>query len=117
MSMTRPDTLTGPTYCVIIENDQQMYVTVNHDEHGTPCEVFVRTDDPALFEWVTLVTVLITRLLRAEQPLEVIAAELQEIHSPRTRHWVPGGKGECPSLAARIGMVLARHIEAMKEAA
>lgn len=114
---SRPDTLTGATYIATLEDGKPLFVTINSDDSGTPCEVFVRMDNPDLFEWVTLVTVLITRLLRAGQPLDVVAAELQEIHSPSSRHFIPGGGGECPSLAARIGMVLAEHAERMREAA
>jgi hypothetical protein len=115
--MTRPDTLPGATYCATLDNGQPLFVTINSDESGNPCEVFVRMDNPELFEWVTLVTVLITRLLRAGQQLDTIANELQEIHSPSSRHFIPGGGGECPSLAARIGMMLAAHTERAKEAA
>ena len=113
----RPDTLNGATYRATLDDGKPLFVTVNSDENGAPCEVFIRMDNPELFEWVTLVTVLITRLLRAGQQLDTIADELQEIHSPKSRHFIPGGGGECPSLAARIGMILKSHLEQGREAA
>lgn len=110
--MTRDERLYGPTYMITMDDGRPLYITINHDAAGEPVEVFIRYDDPALFEWVTLTTTLITRLLRAGQSLETIAEELKEIHSPRTRHILPGsGNRMCPSLAARFGEVFAEHLK------
>ena len=103
----RPDTLRGRTYKASLDNGKPLYVTVN-EQDGRVVEVFVRLDEPEAFEWVTALTVLITRLLRAGEPLEAIAQDLQQVHSPRTAHWVKGVL--VPSLPARIGVVLERHL-------
>ena len=105
-SMQRPEKLDGPTYCVRLEDGKPLYVTVNEMD-GQPAEVFFRIDDPELFEWVTVLTVVISRALRCGEKLGTIAEDLMEIHSPRTNHFHRGQ--QFPSLAARIGSVLARH--------
>lgn len=104
----RPEVLQGVTYSAELESGKKVYITVNEHE-GNPYEVFIRLDDPELFEWMVALTLMITRALRAGETLKSIAKELEEIYSPRSRHFMPGGKGECPSLAARIGKVLAEH--------
>ena len=111
--MTRNEVLEGKTYHVRLDDNCPLFVTVNYQD-DKPFEVFVRCDEPEVFEWTTLTTILITRLLRAGESLQDIATELQEIHSPRTSHWLPGGKGRCPSLAARIGLVLEQHLRSEK---
>jgi hypothetical protein len=113
--MTRSDALLGSTYKVNLEGiehlqgGRDMFITIN-DQDGKPVEVFVRCDMPEVFEHVIALTILITRLLRAGEPLNVIAKELMEVHSPRTSHMMPRGGGPCPSLVARIGKVLLDHI-------
>lgn len=109
----RPHALSGATYKAVLKEGERMYITVNEHD-GEPFEVFVRLDDPDLYEWVGAVTVLITRLLRAGEALADIAKELQEIYSPLGSHFIPGG-GECPSVPARIGLVLAGHCEKAEE--
>ena len=68
-------------------------------------------DNPDTFEWVLGFTVMITRLLRAGEPLADIGKELMEIHSPVTGHHIPGDGKWCPSLIARIGGILLEHSE------
>lgn len=108
MPNLRPEKLDGATYKGHTHDGKPMYITVNEKE-GRPFEVFVRVDDPDLFEWMTALTVMITRCLRHGDTLAAIADELMEVHSPKTRHFVDGGKGEAVSLAARIGTVLKEH--------
>lgn len=104
----RNDVLTGATYKVRMEDGDHMYITVN-EQGGVPFEVFIRFDRAELHEWIAALTILITRLLRAGQDLPAIAAELQEIHSPASGHMIPGSPDWCPSLVARVGMVLMDH--------
>lgn len=107
----RASVIGGPTYKVTIETPERThsaYVTVNHQD-GQAFEIFIRTDQPQLYEWVNAVTLLVTRLLRLGVPLAEIAAELQTIHSGATSmHFLPGGE-RCISMVARIGNVLAKH--------
>lgn len=112
----RKPCLAGRTYKVRLPQDSEpdnrarLYVTVN-EQGGRAFEVFVRYDAPEPFEWVFAVSVLITRLLQAGVGLADIGRELQEIHSPATRHIMPGTSDWCPSLVARIGRTLERHAE------
>lgn len=105
---TRPDILNGVTYHAKLPEGKPLFITVN-ELNGKPYEVFIRMDDPNTFEWVVGFTIIITRLLRAGEPLDVIAHELMEVYSPVTMHQIPGGGGNCPSLIARIGKVLLDH--------
>lgn len=110
MSVERDEVISGPTYKVTLGDGSRMYITVN-EQAGKPFEVFVRYDDPNLYEWIALATVLITRLLRAGESLEAIGRELQEIHSPTSGHVIPGGREYSPSMVARIGRVFEGHGE------
>lgn len=105
------DVLHGHTYAVEIEDGQYFYVTINNVNHD-PSEVFIRFDVPEYYEWVTVLTVLITRLLEEQVPLSRIADDLREVQSPRTRHFIPGGGGEACSICDRIGRVFEKHLEA-----
>ena len=88
-----------------------MYITIN--DHGSikPFEMFARFDVPEHHELVTVITRMASMALREGVPAEVVAKELQDISSPTTRHIIPGTSETCPSITARIGQVLGRHIE------
>lgn len=109
MSVDRDEILPGPTVEVQIDNSRSMYVTLNY-QNGRPFEIFIRLDEPEMFEWVNTVTVLVSRLLRAGESLEDIAEDLTGIHSPRTQHM--RGREMIPSLSARIGMELIKMKDA-----
>lgn len=111
MIAERPEALSGTTRKFVVETEDHAYpvfVTIN-EQDGRPFEVFIRTDHPQLYEWITALTLLVTRLLRQGDSLEVIAAELQSVHSSATTmHFLPSGE-QCISMVARIGRVLAEH--------
>lgn len=87
-----------------------MYITIN-EHNGQPFEVFVRHDEPNSYEWIAALTTMLTRMLRAGVSLDVVAAELMEIHGPNTGHMIPGTSDWAPSLVARIGRAIGRHAE------
>lgn len=106
MQAPRNEVISGPTYAAKIDDDDDdttVFITVNF-QNEAPFEVFIRLDDPALYEWSTAVTLLITRALRAGESVCDIADELSEIHSPRTSHFYNGE--QFPSLMSRIGKIL-----------
>ncbi|MBE9538507.1 MAG: hypothetical protein IMF06_05450 [Proteobacteria bacterium] len=105
---TRPNQLDGPTYRVTLGDGSRMYVTIN-EHNGKPFEVFARYDDADKYEWLGALTTMITRLLRAGQPLEQIGKELLEIHGPESSHMIPGTREMAPSIVARIGRVFVNH--------
>jgi len=106
---SRPEKRGGPTYCAKMD-DGNMYVSVNHDD-GKPYEVFARYDKKEYHETVVLITRLVSMALREGVPLDVVARELKDIHSPVTQHILPGTTEMVPSLAARIGIVLESHVK------
>jgi hypothetical protein len=113
----RSDELTGTTRKIVIETMDHSYpvfITIN-EQNGRPFEVFIRTDHPQLYEWITALTLLVTRLLRQGDALDAIAAELQSVHSSATTmHFLPSGE-QCISMVARIGRVLSDHARSTHE--
>jgi hypothetical protein len=106
----RPDVLPGKTYkikAVTERGDITLYLTIC-DHFGVPFEIFVNSKNAELVEHMSVLTVFVSRMLRAGMPVEDIAADLEEIHSPFTGHLVPGS-GWCASLYARIGQQLLLH--------
>lgn len=101
--MTIERTSHGATRAARLEDGRVIYVTLDWDDDGRPFEVFVRLDDPKLFEWMIVVTRFISMAMREDVPLGLIIDELEQIESPDTRHHVPGTNEISPSLAARIG--------------
>ena len=91
--------------------EHTFYTTINHDDDGNVFEIFVRLDDQDLFEMITLVTRLVSMLMQAGVDPMVIAKDLQDVYSPVTRHIIPGTTVECPSIVARIGLLLEQHLE------
>jgi hypothetical protein len=97
----------GATHrAVMPDGGRRIYLTVNRDDDGKPFEIFARYDVPESFELIMVITRLASMALREGVPLQKIAAELSEIHSPITMHMVPDTLKLCPSLTARIGSML-----------
>lgn len=105
--------LPGATYKVVVETPERryrVYITIN-EQDGAPFEVFVRCDNPQLYEWITALTLLTSKLLQRGVSLKEIGQELQIIHSGATSsHFLPGGQ-RCLSMVARIGQILERHAD------
>ena len=108
----RDEVLEGATYKVVVE-DRRIYVTVN-EQNGEAFEIFVRCDIAELYEWITLVTLLVTRLLRTGAALAVVAKEMQQVHSSASSLHVLKDGSMCRSIVARLGDVLAAHAENSK---
>ena len=106
--------LSGAGYELKIDADTSVQININ-ERDGKPYEVFANNTGPVLFEWITALTILITRLLRAGQPLKDIGAELEEICGPKTSHMIPGTNIMSHSFVARIGRILRIHAEKLKE--
>lgn len=91
--INRDDKLKGYTKCIVVNDDIRVYLTLNFQD-DEPFEIFIRCDRPELYEWITLSTILITRLLREGTPIEIIVKELQDVHSAGvTNHMLSDGKG------------------------
>ena len=110
--IARQEELPGATYKVVVETPERryrVYVTINEQE-GRPFEVFVRCDHPQLYEWITALTLLVSKLLQRGMSLKEIGQDLQIIHSgAASAHFLPGGQ-RCISMVARLGRVMERHV-------
>lgn len=111
--LTRQEELPGATYKVVVETPERryrVYVTIN-EQDGRPFEVFVRCDHPQLYEWITALTLLVSKLLQRGMSLKEIGRELQIIHSgAASAHFLPGGQ-RCISMVARLGKVMEAHAD------
>lgn len=103
------ETLQGATYQGKTQ-EHTFYLTINHNDDGEVCELFMRLDDKDQFEMVQLVTRLCSMALKAGVAPLTVADELKNVYSPITRHIIPGTMTECPSIVARIGIMLEDHI-------
>ena len=90
--------------------DHTFYTTINSDKDGKVIEMFVSLDDKDLFEMMTLCTRLVSMSLRAGVDPMTIAQELKGVSSPVTSHMIPRTDIMCPSIVARIGYILEKHI-------
>ena len=105
----RPDMLTGLAYEIVMD---EIRVQININElEGKPFEIFIQNEGPVEFEWITAVTILVTRLLQAGYPLKQIGEELEGIYGPKTGHMIPGTDVKSPSFISRVGRVLRIHAE------
>jgi len=113
-NVDRPEVLPGATFK--LKNvptghgkTVNVYITIN-ELNGSTFEVFVNAKDANLSELLSLSTLTITEMLRNDIPLDRIVDRVMSVSSNNTGHMVPGGY--CPSLAARIGMVLKQWYDA-----
>ncbi len=104
----------GTTY-EVFANELPIFITINTDESGNIFELFVRIDDKDHFEIVNLVTRLVSMALRAKVDPLIIAKDLQSVYSMTTQHIITGTTILCPSIIARIGVVLEQHILTLKD--
>ncbi len=107
--MTIEKITNGKTYKNKTES-HTFYTTINHDEDGNLCEVFVRLDDPEHLELISVITRLCSMSFKAGIEPMVIAKQLQEVCSPTTKHIIPGTIKTANSITARIGMIIEEHI-------
>lgn len=103
----RPERLESMTYKAKIPDSQgrqlNVYVTISRLE-GEPYEIFLNCGHQDVYEYMSLMTLLISRMFQAKLPIEAIIHDLKNTFSPVTGHMTRGGY--CPSLAARIGLIL-----------
>ena len=129
--MTIESATNGATYAVYVD-ELPMYITINQQKikvfkvkenfidnafvwEMKITELFVRIDAKEHFEIVNLITRLASMALRSGVDPLVIAKDLQGVYSMTTQHIIPGTTILCPSIIARIGIVLENHIEFLNE--
>lgn len=102
----RPDVLLGETHKLKMQGiiDITIYLTVNMGENGKPYEVFFNTKNAEIIEHLIAVTLLISKMLQENIPINEIADCIINIASPFTSHMKKGGLAK--SMYARIGETL-----------
>ncbi|MEM7251320.1 MAG: hypothetical protein AAF493_07860 [Pseudomonadota bacterium] len=88
--------------------DVTIFLTIS-DQDGRAFEFFLNSADMELSEYLSVVSVLGSRMLRNGFPLEVVAQDLSDIASPVTGHIRKDGY--CNSLSHLIGETLIAHAE------
>jgi len=106
----REEILQGVTWKAEMPEKPHMYITLNHDEAGKLHEIFINYGHPEHYEMMRAIAVQTTRQLAAGVDPTVVVKDLKEIQSPSTNHFIPKGKGEAISLAARVGMIIEDHL-------
>ena len=108
--LERSEKLEGKTYKIKPVNvDHAYYITINN-ENGKPYEIFINSKNTNSFEWVALITRLISALMRSGQPIDFIIEEMKVIHTPEGGYFVKG-HGYVTSIVAEIGLILEKHIK------
>jgi hypothetical protein len=114
----RPEHLRGKTYKIkppIIE--EAIYITINDmvmpDGSLRPIEVFINSKDMQSFQWVSLLTRLVSALFRQPGPFPVfVLEEFLGTHDPHGSYIIPHSKGQkANSIAHHIGLVIQRHCQ------
>lgn len=103
----RESVLSGKTYKIKSpSSDSAMYVTIN-DHDGRPFEIFVNSKDTRHFQWVTVLTRVMSAVFRKGGDCAFLIDELRSIFDPNGGYFKKGKF--MPSLVAEIGEVLETH--------
>lgn len=116
----RPDVLESKTYKIrppVI--DCAIYITISDEiaEDGSrrPREVFINSKNVQSFQWVSLVTRLLSAQLRQDGPFpSFVIEEMLNTFDTDGGYIIPGAKGRrANSIVAHIGMVFEDHCKAL----
>lgn len=116
--MERPDNIQGKTYKIKPgDSDFAYYVTINDIVLDTgerrPYELFINTKDITHFQWVLLVTRLVSAIFRHGGNYLFILDEMKAVIDPKGGYFKKGA-GFMPSLVADIGSVIEQHIKGLQ---
>lgn len=104
----REPVLPGKTYKIKSpSSDSALYVTIN-DHDGRPFEIFVNSKDTRHFQWVTVLTRVMSAVFRNGGDCSFLIDELRSIFDPNGGYFKKGKF--MPSLVAEIGDVLETHL-------
>ena len=104
----REPVLPGKTYKIKSpSSDSALYVTIN-DHDGRPFEIFVNSKDTRHFQWVTVLTRVMSAVFRNGGDCSFLIEELRSIFDPNGGYFKKGKF--MPSLVAEIGDVLETHL-------
>jgi hypothetical protein len=104
----RESVLPGKTYKITSPSSESaLYVTIN-DHDGRPFEIFVNSKDTRHFQWVTVLTRVMSAVFRNGGDCSFLIEELRSIFDPNGGYFKKGKF--MPSLVAEIGDVLETHL-------
>lgn len=104
----REQVLPGKTYKITSPSSEgALYVTIN-DHDGRPFEIFVNSKDTRHFQWVTVLTRVMSAVFRNGGDCSFLIDELRSIFDPNGGYFKKGKF--MPSLVAEIGDVLEAHL-------
>lgn len=113
--LDRDDKLSGATYKIRpVGSEHAWYVTINDLVDGdihTPYEIFINTKDVEHFQWVQIMTRLISAIWRHGGKSDFVIEEMLAVVNPAGGYFVKN-KGFQTSLVAHIGLVIKEHIGA-----
>lgn len=116
-SVKRPERLVGATYKIKVPTeDHALYMTINDivlnegTEHEVrrPFEIFINSKDMQNFQWVVALTRVISAVFRKGGDMEFLVEELRSVFDPNGGYFDKGTF--VPSLIAKIGMNIERHL-------
>jgi hypothetical protein len=116
-SVKRPEKLVGATYKIKVPTeDPALYMTINDivlnegTEHEVrrPFEMFINSKDMQNFQWVVALTRLVSAVFRKGGDMEFLVEELRSVFDPNGGYFDKGTY--VPSLIAKIGMNIERHL-------
>lgn len=111
----RPERLVGSTYKISPPvMDDSIYITITDAEFPDgsirPVELFIVSKDMQSFQWISLISRLVSALFRQPGPFPSYAIdEFLETYDPHGSYFIPGGKGQVNSIVAHIGVIIREH--------
>lgn len=103
----RETVLRGSTYKIKSPSaESAIYVTIN-DHDGRPFEIFINSKDTRHFQWVTVLTRVMSAVFRKGEDCTFLIDELRSVFDPVGGYFKKNKF--MPSLVAEIGEVLEQH--------
>jgi len=103
----RETVLSGKTYKIKSPSaESAIYVTIN-DHDGRPFEIFINSKDTRHFQWVTVLTRVMSAIFRKGGDCTFLIEELRSVFDPVGGYFKKNKF--MPSLVAEIGEVLEQH--------
>jgi hypothetical protein len=114
----RPEKLVGSTYTLVnTVTEQTYYITINDiilnqgtdSESRQPYEIFINTKDQDSFQFILILTRLISAIFRHGGDSKYMVDEMKAVYSPNGSYFKKGG-GFRTSLISDIGHTIENHI-------
>lgn len=119
-NIKRPEILLGSTYRIKSPiTDHAIYVTINdivlnpgtEHEHKRPYEVFINSKSMEHFQWIVVLTRIISALFRKGGDIEFIIEEMRSVFDPKGGYFKNGRYVH--SLVAEIGDIIEIHLKSI----